>query len=164
MANVFNVAKLGIANGTIDLDTDTFDMLLLTTSPAATLTGAQYDLTTVTGVLGDAGFVEAADSSYTTTTNGRRNVVVTTATQNDTSDEAEAKYTPDGSGGAATWTSLDNDLITGCLVYKRDTALGSANDGAAIPVAFCDLTSNVQANGGDVTIDFTGDIWLTLGN
>lgn len=164
MANVFNIAKLGIAQGTIDMDTDQFDCLLLTTSPATTMDTAAYDHDTVSAVLGDVDFVEASDATYTTTTNGRRAITIATATEDSGNDEVDVKFTQDGNGGIATWTSVNNETYTGLLIYKRSTALGSANDATATPICFCDLTSNVVANGGDVTITFTNDSFMTLGN
>jgi len=164
MANVFNIAKLQIANGSMDLDTDQFDCLLFTASPAATLTSAHYDLDDVAAVKADAAFTEASHSSYTTTTNGRRAVSSLTATENTGSDIIEVTFTADGNGGIATWTSVSNETYTGLLVYKRSSALGSANDATAVPLCFCDLTSDVVTNGGDVTITFASDILLTLGN
>jgi hypothetical protein len=164
MANVFNIAKLQIMDGSIDLETDNIDCLLFTTSPTPPLSDAQYDLTSVADVKADAGFTEASDGTYATTTNGRRNVNVTTSTQNDTTNISEAKFTQDVNNGIATWEAVDNETYTGMLIYKRAVALGSGNDATTVAICFCDLTSDVTANGGDVTITFAGDIFMTFGN
>jgi hypothetical protein len=164
MANVFNIAKLQIMDGTIDLETDNIDCLLLTLGPASPLSDGQYDLTSVADVVADAGFTEASDATYETTTNGRRNVVVTTSTKNDTTNISEAKFTADGNGGIATWEAVDNETYQGLLIYKRAVALGSANDATTVAIAYCELSSDVTANGGDVTITFSDNIFLTFGN
>ncbi len=164
MANVFNFAKQEINNGDILLDADNIDCLLLETAPAAPLTDAYYDFTSVFAVLSDAAFAEADHASYATTTNGRRNVNVIAGTKNDTSNISEVKFTADASGGIATWLAVDVDVYKALLIYKRFGSLGSGGDTGAIPIAFCELTSDVTANGGDVTITFSGNIWMTFGN
>jgi hypothetical protein len=164
MANVFNIAKLGIAGGEIDLGADQFDCLLLVSTEITTLSTAQYDYDTVSAVLGDAGITEASDASYTTTTNGRRAITIEVETEDSANDEVDVNFTADGNGGIATWTSVDNETYTGMIIYKRSTALGSANDATAIPLCLCDLTSDVVTNGGDVTITFAGDTFMTISN
>lgn len=163
MANVFNIAKLGIANGTIDMGADQFDCLLLTTAPAS-LDTTLYDYDTVAAFLGDGGIVEASDASYEATTQGRRAITIVAATEDSGSDDIDVNFTPDGQGGIATWLSVDVETYKALVIYKRSVALGSDNDAAAIPICFCDLTSDVVTNGGDVTITFTDDIFMNLGN
>jgi hypothetical protein len=119
---------------------------------------------TVTAFFGDPGFAEANDASYTATTNGRRAVTLAPHNQNDSNNTAEIKFAVDGQGGVSTWNSIDNDVIKGVLFYWRDTALGSGNDGAAVPICVCDLDADVTCNGGNLTITFPSNIFMVLDN
>jgi hypothetical protein len=153
MANVFNEAKLALLDATLDMDTDVMRIMLFTTSPAS-LTTVFKNFTDVTAVLGDAAFVEAADGSYTGQgASGRLTLTVTAATRDDTNDQAEQDATD------PVWTALDNDLLTGAMIFKFVT-----DDDGSTPVAFYDFSSDLQTNGGDVTVEFSAtDGFFTLG-
>jgi hypothetical protein len=164
MANVFNIAKLQIANGTVVLDTDQIDCLLLTTMNPDPMDTTGYDHDNVSAVLGEASFVEASDASYTNTTGGRRSVTIAAFTEDSTNDTAQIKFTQDGNGGVATWESIDNDVVKAIMFYFQSTALGTANDATAVPLCVCDLDADVTCNGGDLTITFPSDTFMLFDN
>ncbi len=153
MANVFNEPKLQLLLTTLNMDTDALRIMLFTTSPAS-LTTALKNLADVAAVLGDAAFVEAADASYTSNPNsGRLDLTVSAPTKDDAADQAEFDATD------PTWTALDNDLLTGAMIFKFVTS-----DALSTPIAFYDFASDLQANGGDVTVEFSAaNGFFTLG-
>ena len=153
MANVFNEPKLQLLLTTLNMDTDALRIMLFTTSPAS-LTSLLKNLADVAAVLGDAAFVEAADASYTPNANsGRLDLTVTAPTKDDAADQAEFDATD------PTWTALDNDLLTGAMIFKFVTS-----DALSTPIAFYDFATDLQTNGGDVTVEFSAtDGFFTLG-
>ena len=155
MANVFNEAKLQILQTAtrLDMDVDVLRIMLFTTSPAS-LSSTLKNLTDVAAVLLDAAFVEAADASYTGQgATGRLTLTVSAVTKDDTADQAEFDATD------PTWTALDNDLLTGAMIFKFVTS-----DALSTPIAFYDFASDLQTNGGDVTVEFSAtDGFFTLG-
>jgi len=156
MANVFNVAKRGMIDGTIDMDTNTFEVLLFTTSPAADLSDAQLDLTTVAGVEADAAFAEATHASYTANgTSGRITLGAVTASTDNPNNRAEVD------AADITYTALNSFTITGVLMYKRVGTAGPAGDATHIPVAYYNVADTV-CNGGDVIIQWNAEGFLHL--
>ncbi len=153
MANVFNEPKLQLLLTTLNMDTDALRIMLFTTSPAS-LTTALKNLADVAAVLGDAAFVEAADGSYTSNPNsGRLDLTVSAPTKDDTQDQAEFDATD------PTWTALNNDLLTGAMIFKFVTS-----DALSTPIAFYDFATDLQTNGGDVTVEFSAtEGFFTLG-
>ena len=154
MANVFNAAKKGILDATIDMDADTLEVALFTTAPAS-LSGALQDLATMTALLGDAAFTEASHASYTANgTTGRVVLGAVTNSQDDTNDRAESDV------GDITYTALDTFTITGAVIYKRVGAAGPSGDGTHIPIAFYALSQ--VTNGGDIVLQIDGEGFLHL--
>lgn len=159
MPNVFNVAKRGLIDGTIDMDANTFEVLLFTTSPSADqgggefLTAAQRDLATVSAVEADAGFAEVTgQSSYTANgTSGRMTLGAVTPATDNTNDRATVD------AADVTYLALNNFTITGALLYKRVGTAGPTGDATHIPVAYFKL-GPTTTNGGDVVIQ-----WATSG-
>lgn len=152
MANVFNEAKLQLLESSLDMDTDVLRIMLFTTSPAS-LDTTLKNLTDVTAVLGDAAFVEAADASYTGQgATGRLTLSVSAPARDDASDTTEVDATD------PTWTALDNDTLTGAMIFKFVT-----DDDGSTPIAFYDFASDLVTNGGDVTVEFNADGFFTLG-
>ncbi len=153
MANVFNEPKLQLLLTTLNMDTDVVRIMLFTTSPAS-LTTALKNLADVAAVLGDAAFVEAADSSYTGQgASGRLTLAVSAPTKDDTADQAEFDAVD------PTWTALDSMTLTGAMIFKFVTS-----DALSTPIAFYDFASDLVTNGGDVTVEFSAtDGFFTLG-
>lgn len=152
MANVFNECKLALLESSLDMDTDVLRICLFTTSPGA-LTTALKNLTDVAAVIADAAFVEAADGSYTGQgAAGRLTLAVTAPTRDDTNDWGEVDATD------PVWTALDSDLLTGAMIFKFVT-----DDSGSTPIAFYDFATDLQCNGGDVTVSFGTDGFFTLG-
>lgn len=152
MANVFNIAKKALLDATLDMDSDVMRIMLFTLSPAA-LTTTQKNLTTVSAVLGDSAFTEAADSSYTGQgASGRLTLTVSAPTQDDTNDWAEIDATD------PVWTSLSSMTLTGAMIFKFVT-----DDAGSTPVGFYDFSSDLVCNGGNVTVQFGTDGFFTLG-
>ena len=152
MANVFNVAKRGIIDGTIDIQADTLRVLLYTTSPNADLTDAQLDLTTVANVEADAAFAEATHASYTGQgASGRLTLGARTASTDNTNNRSEQD------AADLTWTALNSFTITGALLFKFVT-----NDSDSIPIAYYNL-ADTTCNGGDIILQWNveGFLWLT---
>jgi hypothetical protein len=154
MANVFNEAKKLLLDATLDMDGDVLRIMLFTTSPAS-LTTAMKNHVDVADVLADSGnFVEAADATYTGQgASGRLTLTTTPATKDDTADQAEIDATD------VTWIALDNDLLTGAMIFKFVTS-----DALSTPIGFYDFASNLQTNTGDVTVEFSAtEGFFTLG-
>ena len=153
MANVFNEPKLQLLLNTLNMDTDVLRILLFTLSPGS-LTSAQKNLADVAAVLADGAFTEAADASYTGQgASGRLTLTVSAPTKDDAADQAEFDATD------PTWTALDNDLLTGAMIFKFVTS-----DALSTPIAFYDFATDLQTNGGNVTVEFSAtDGFFTLG-
>lgn len=141
MANgVYNLAKTQIANGTIDLDTDTTKLMLVDTYTF----NPDHDYIDNAGA-GDPIDQEISVTGYTGGFGGagRRTIALTVA-QDNTNDRA----TIDGPDD--TWTSLGaGATITGVILIKEVT-----NDTASPVICHMDLTPNITTNGGDVTVSF----------
>lgn len=153
MANVYNVAKSGILDATIDMDADTFEVLLLKSSPVPAF---DSDQTTVTGVLGQAANTELTDASYTANgTSGRVVLGTVTVAVDQANDRGEADA-PD-----TTYTALDNETIGAVVLYKRVGAAGPSGDGSHIPIAFYDVADQVT-NGGNIVIQWNSEGFLHL--
>ncbi len=153
MANVFNEPKKLLLDATLDMASDVLRILLFTTSPAS-LSTTLKNLADVAAVLSDGAFTEAADGTYTGQgASGRLTLSVTAATKDDTADQGEIDATD------PTWTGLDNDLLTGCMIFKFVTS-----DALSTPISFYDFSSDLQTNGGDVTVEFSAtEGFFTLG-
>jgi len=128
-----------ILDGTIDLDTSTLKVMLLsdeyTYNPDhdfvddLTAGSGEVSATNYTGGYGGAGRKTATISLSVDNTNNR---VVGTITD-------------------LTWTALggaSNDVVAGAALVREIT-----NDAASVPIAYFDFT-NFTTNGSDVTLDF----------
>lgn len=141
MANgVYNIAKLQVANGTLDLDTDTTKLVLVDTY---TFNPDQNNIDD--GGASDVVDTEISVTGYTGGFNGAgRKTIALSVTQNDTADRAEID------GADDTWTALGaGATITGVVLVKEVT-----NDADSINICHMDLTPNITTNGGDVTVAF----------
>lgn len=144
MANFYyNIAKRGMIDGSIDLDTDTIKMALI----AGTAAG-DPDHTTVTAVT--AVSVELSTTGYVAggAGAGRKTLTITPSTDN-TNDRADAVT------NSQTWTAVaasgsPHDKVQKLLIYKHT---GTA-DGSNIPIALIDTATGLPLtlNGSDVTV------------
>lgn len=144
MANIYyNVAKRGMVDGSVDLDTDTIKMLLV----AGTAAG-DPDHATVAAAL--AVHAELSTTGYTAgaSSASRKTLTITPSTDN-TNDRADAVT------NSQTWTAVaasasPNDKIQKLLIYKHT----GTNDAANIPIALIDTASGLPLtlNGSDVTV------------
>ena len=145
---VFNIAKRGILDGTIDLTSDTIKIFPIIST--ALDDGTSEDADNV----GALTFTEHDGSGYTWgfAGTGRQTLANKAFTTDDTGDEAEFDNTAD-----ITWSSLGAGAspATGFLVYKHDT-----NDATSIPI--CWLDGAFTSNGGDVTVQFNAEGILNL--
>lgn len=145
MANVFNIAKQKLLDGTIDLTNDTIRVCLLTVSPNADLSDTQLELADLAAVLADAAFDEATDATYTGQgdDNGRRNLASKSFSIDTTANRGEF------TAANVTWTALNNFTIQGALIYKFVT-----NDAGSTPIAYFNIngSTGVVCNGGDIIL------------
>lgn len=147
---IYNVAAVGIANGTIDLDSNTLKVMLI----KSTYTPANHnDLVVSTNLTAN----EIAATNYAGGFGGagRKTATGVTVSQNNSLPGAKVVL------NNLTWTALGgatNDTIGAAVVIKEGTA-----DSDSIPIAFWDIT-DTPTNGGDftLTMDATnGNIQLT---
>ena len=132
---VYNVAKAGLMDGTIDLDTGDIRCLLLTGSVTISA-----DHATVAAVI--AANTEASDGSY-----ARQALTGETVTQNDTDDRGEF------SASTIDFGALDNETPTAALIFLFDT-----NDAGSTPISIHDSNFGTAANGAGYTITISNDI------
>jgi hypothetical protein len=159
MANVFNIAKRKILDGTVDLDdvagVGRMAAVLLSTSPATDLSSAQADLATMAAVEGDAAFLvsTATGSGMTTSVNLTTIAFVT------------------GTGANPSYVNCDNIVfsalstnpasIKGMIIYQYNTTGNLAMDAANIPLAYYDL-ADTAPNDNDFTVVIDAAGWLQL--
>ena len=132
---MYNAAKAGLMNGSIDLDTDDIRCLLLVGSVVI-----DPDHATVADVI--AANTEASDGSY-----ARQALTSEAVVQNDTDDRGEFD--------AATidFGSLDATTPTAALIYQFIT-----NDAGSTPISIHDTNFGTAANGAGYTITTPNDI------
>lgn len=141
MANlVYNVAKAGMQNGSINLDTDTIKILLVEGSAAP---DADHD--TVAAVLAAA--AELACTGYTAgASSASRKTLSITVTRYDFNDRSDAV------ADNQTWTGLDDgSVIEGYLWYKHT----GTDDASNIPIMFVDTATGLPktTNGSDIQVE-----------
>jgi hypothetical protein len=146
---VYNSFKQRSANGTIDLDTDTIWVaLLMTNTTADTENDGVADLADFTTLdeMDGAAYVRKALTSLA-------------VNLDDANDRAEFD------AADVTWTALGAGTrsIQGALVYvDADNDGDPADDALNFVIAFIDFTSDIIANGGDVTIQWNAEGILQL--
>lgn len=135
----YSQGVLKCLDGTIDLDTSTLKVMLVSSSYSYDpdhdfvddISANEISATNYTGGFGGAGRKTASVSMQRSTTNNRVEIAL----------------------ADLTWTALggaSNATPSGCvLIYETGGA-----DTAAIPIAFLDF-SDTPTNGGDFTLDFT---------
>lgn len=128
---IFDAASDGIAQQTINWETDTIKVILLTGAGVPIKANA-----TVTAALAEASVDECVATDYVRKTLAG-NVITTTG--NKTLFDATSPV----------WTTLggaSNETVTGALIFKFVT-----DDTASIPLAYID-SNNLLTNGGQVTL------------
>lgn len=128
-------------DGTIDLDTDTIKLMLVT----ASYTPNKDDLVVDAGGANDPVDHEISVSGYTPGWGGAgRKTVTVTISANLTNDRVDIAINDQ------TWTSLGSGAtIAGAILIKE----GGANDTTSRLIAYFDVT-DTATNGGDITLDF----------
>lgn len=138
---------LKIVNGSIDLDTDTLKVMLVSDSYTS-----DKDHEFVSSVSSN----EISVSGYSGGFGGAGRKTATVATQyNATSDRVEVVIND------ITWSSLQSGATIGAAILIKEVT----NDAASPVIAIWDFTTNVATNGGDFTMDFngtTGNLYLTV--
>lgn len=131
-----------VLDGTIDLDTSTLKMMLVTSSytydPDHTAVDAGSGTDLESTELNVTGYTRAWGGA------GRKTATVTLQANN-TNNRVDAAIAD------LTWTALGTGQTIGGAVLIKE---GAANDTQSIPIAFFDL-SDTATTGGDVTLDFT---------
>lgn len=136
MANaIYDSFVYDVNVGNIDMNTDTFYVLLVTSSytPDKKTHTKRSDVTN-----------EVPNGSGYTTGGQAVTPTVTNDTANDRTDITFADVT----WGASTITAR------GCVIYKRRGGASSADE----LVAYCDFGSNISTTAGTFTLDFTGPL------
>jgi hypothetical protein len=137
MANtVYNISKK--IDGSLDIDTDTVKMLLISGS-----TAPDPDHTTVSAVL-----AAAAELSATGYTPGAGSADRKTLTMTVTVDNANNRV--DHATNSQTWTALNSGTIRQVLIYKHT----GTNDANNVPIMCIDTATGLPLtlNGSDVTV------------
>ncbi|KKN15253.1 hypothetical protein LCGC14_0987980 [marine sediment metagenome] len=140
---VYNKGTTEIANGGIDLLTDTLKMMLVTSSYVA-----DRDDDFIEEGVDDANEHEIVVSGYTGGFGGagRKTLGTKTVTEDDANDRVEFDI------ANITWTALGvGATIAGAIIVKEIT-----NDLASILIAYLDI-ADTPTNGGDVTLDINAD-------
>ncbi len=140
LSGMYSRGVLSCLNGTIDVDTTVTKMGLAKSTYApdpdesslTTFAASEADCTGYTGAFGGAGRKSATVTLTEQTANNR---VVTIFTD-------------------LTWTALGGatNNTLGYAVWLREVT----NDGASIPLAYLNFSSNLTTNGSDVLVDFDG--------
>lgn len=144
----YPVAITSLANGSLDLDTDTLKCALVMTDTSADTE------TTVDNVDALTLLDEFDGSGYTGAHGGAGRKTLANVTVSDDGTTMTFDNTAD-----LTWTTLGAGTrsITGVLIFKE----GTADDTDAIPIAYLEV-ADTAANGGDITIAFNASGILSI--
>lgn len=131
-----------VLDGTIDLDTSTLKVMLVTSSYTYDADHTAVDAGTGT----DMESTELNVTGYTRAWGGAgRKTATVTLQANNTNNRVDAAIAD------LTWTALGTGQTIGGAVLIKE---GAANDTQSIPIAFFDL-SDMATTGGNVTLAFT---------
>lgn len=134
---IYNVAKGGFADGTLDWDTDTIEVLLLSAVEAT----PDPDHADLTAVLGDAENTEVTTVNYARQTVAGRTVAVDNVGDRAVLDADDQTWTAIGDG---------SESAVSAVVFR-----------GTLPIALIDFTDTVL-NGGDFTIQWSTNGVATL--
>jgi hypothetical protein len=146
---VYNTAKQLMADGTIDLDTNTIKVMLVTSTYTPDKDHDYVDA----GGASDPCDAEIDVTGYTRGFNGagRKTLASADVTTDKTNDRAEFDATD------VTWTALGSGAtIAGAILIKEGTS-----DADSRLIAYIDLT-DTATNGGDITIQWNAEGILQL--
>jgi hypothetical protein len=132
---IYNAAMLNEAKGNIDYDSDSFKVMLVTSSYTPDVDAHDYrnDVTN-----------EVTGTGYTA--GGKATTV--TLTQNNTNNRVEIAF------ASVTWTGA-TFTARGAVIYKSRGGAASADE----LVAYLDFGSNQSASGADFTVNFTNPLY-----
>lgn len=142
---LYQAGWMDIFNGTIDIDTTTLKVLLLSTATPYT-----YNADHTAADAGGNNDIVDAESAMTNYTRGWGNAGRKTATI--TLQVNDAANRVDIAIGDLTWTALggaSNETVDACVLVKE----GVANDTTTRPIAYFGLADTLT-NGGNFTLDF----------
>lgn len=140
---VYNIAKSGLMDGTIDLNSHDIEIALCMTNTTA---DTEVDADTISAI---TTLDECDATGY-----ARQDLASETVTTDDTNDRAEfdaADSSFTGLGGDATRD------IQGALIYKKVT-----NDTDSIPIVFVDFTSDISSAATQIDITWNSEGILQL--
>jgi hypothetical protein len=148
MALVFNLAKKLIADGTIDLLTDTIKIMLVGSTYTANADQDYVNPSSYQTELGGTGYAGGYGGS------GRKTLASKVITEDDTNDRAEFVAAP------VTWTSINAGTAAGALIIRERAATG---DTMSELIGYVDSGGfPVTTNGGDFTITWSVEGILQL--
>lgn len=134
----FNIGIRGIVTGAIDLDTDSFKMLLTTGAVLGATEKDTFDFRN------DITTEHAATGNYAT---GGNAVVLTVAAVDTTNDDVEV------TAGAVSWTTA-TITATGAVIYKARGGASSADE----LLCYIDFGGTVSSTAGTFTVTPTGSL------
>lgn len=150
-SQMFNIAKNGVMDGTIDLDTDTLIAVLCMTNTTA---DTEIDVDTVSA-LADLDEFDGSGFTWGWGNTGRKALASRSVTVDDANDRAKFD------AADITWASLGAGTrsAAGVLIIKK----GAADDTDAIPICWNEFSTPIVANGGPLvaTFDALGLLHLT---
>ncbi len=148
-SEVFNIAKLYMIDGTINLDTDADLKVTLLMTDQTVDQPAGKDAAAVSDLTLDE--CDSATFTFAHGGDGRKALTMSTAVDNPTD---LAKATVDAPG-TTTWASIaaSTRQVEGALILKE----GTSDDTDAYPIAWVAFPSNVTLNGGDLTINWNSE-------
>ncbi|MFQ5641666.1 MAG: hypothetical protein ACE5IR_27135 [bacterium] len=143
---IYNTAKKEIMDNTIDLDTDTLKVMLVTSSYVA---NADDDVVDASGAndpvdheLTGTGYIAGWGNS------GRKALTSVTATADKTNDRAELD------AADLTWSGINAGTAAAAIIIKE----GGANDTTSRLIAYIDSGGfPITTNGGDLTVTWNAE-------
>lgn len=142
---VYNKAAQELADGTIDLLTDSIKTMLVTSQ----YTPARTDLVVDAGGANDALDAEISVSGYTGGWGGSgRKALASKAVVVD-----QANNRAEFSAGDLTWTSLGSGATIAAMLLIKE---GGSNDTTSRLIAYLDVT-NTATNGGNIAFNFDAE-------
>ena len=163
MSGVYNAAKSGFVDGTIDWDDpDRIKVLLISTTGDADF--FEPDDATIQAILAKVDITELTGTEYTpgfetinTEGNAGRKKLVATVTKNLTTDKAELK------ASNSTWVGINVGAtkIAAAIIFHQPAA--AIDDSTLIPIAYINTGGfPILTNGGDITIAYAAQGILNL--
>jgi len=151
MALIYNAAKTGILDGTVDLDTDTLVCVLLR-ADGAFVPVYEPDNVTMADMLAQGG----ATGNEEVSVGGYLRVTLASITASEEDSGGSPANTARVEAGKAVFSALLTGQTAGAaVVYRQVGAAGPAGDATHEVVGFYE-TGNIPTNGGDIEIRYAG--------